>query len=342
MKYTRKTGRRLVVVLSLIMLITMVSCGKGGLIGKNKGLNADAEKAGSVETEKLTKDSVVVAVGDETASYREMMVYMYILKTKYQDVFGDEVWTYKLNNGRTMSSVAIEQVISMITEMRIISRQASERGIELTGDEIESIRRFSETIYNSATEEDRKEYYLDTETITNVFCENELASKVFDSCITGVASGISDEDAKQITIQYLYLQTNGPNQNGIEVTLSEKEAAKKYKEAKRIRKNVKEIRDFKAYAQSNTDAVNVQITFGRGDMSDEFTDAAMKLKPGEFSPVVTAPEGYYIIYCVSDNEPELTLQKKEELIKKAQKENFESQYNEWSKNYEVVVSELIL
>ena len=39
-------------------------------------------------------------------------------------------------------------------------------------------------------------------------------------------------------------------------------------------------------------------------MSEAFTNAAMALMPGQLSPVVEAPEGFYIIYCVSSNEPE--------------------------------------
>lgn len=310
-----------------VLSLTAAGC-SGSSEVMSDGSGGAVEQAGDVEGEQLTPDSVVVSVGDEKATYRELQVYMYILKAKYQDVFGSQVWDYKLDNEHTMSEIATEQVINMITEMKVISRQASELGIELSGDEREDIRRFAKSLYDKASEEDVKKYYLDIETITNVYCENEIANKVYDSCITGIADSISENDAKQITVQYIFVRDDG--------------SKKKLKEVKAMRKGAKAARDFLAYAQSHTEGEETQVTFGPGEMGEEFTTAAMSLKAGQISDVVKASDGYYIIYCVNDNENELTLQKKEQMIADAQKANFEKQYNEWAANYQVEVSPLIL
>jgi len=77
-------------------------------------------------------------------------------------------------------------------------------------------------------------------------------------------------------------------------------------------------------------------------MGAEFENAALALKTGELSQVIQAPEGYYIIYCVSDYEQELTAKKKEEIIAAKQKEIFETQYKEWSGECDIQISKLIL
>lgn len=310
-----------------LMIASVSGCSKDvDVISDND--NSGVEKAEAVENDELQPDSVVVSVGDETATYKEFQVYMYILKTKYQDVFGNQVWDYKLDNEHTMSAIATEQVINMITEMKVISRQASALGIDLSGDETEDIRKFAQSIYDKASDEDIASYYLDVDTITNVYCENEIANKVYDSCITGVADSISDNDARQITVQYFYIKNDG--------------SKKKYKEVKEMRKQAKKARDFLAYAQSHTEGEETQITFGSGDMSEEFTNAAMALATGQISNIVETSDGYYVIYCVNDNEAELTLQKKEKMIAEAQQANFEKQYNDWAANYQIEVSNLIL
>lgn len=340
--HKKSLKKAIALVLAGVMLVSVAGCfGKSEQTDGSGGI-AGIWKTDKVEKKELKPESVVVAVGDQEATYKELMVYMYVLKTKYQDVFGDEIWQYQLDNGRTMSSVAIEQVVSMITEMKVISEQASDLGIDLSGDEREDIRRFVQTIYDKAAPEDIESYYLDVDTITEVYCENEIADKVYDSCITGVATNINDSDARQMTVQYIYLQTSGENQSGVEVVLSPETVEKRRKEAKALRKKAKSVDDFLSFAQANTESDEAQITFGKGDMSEAFTLAAMSLASGELSDVVEAPEGFYIIYCVNDNEEELTLQKKEELIAQIQKANFEAQYNEWAGEYEVEVSPLIL
>lgn len=323
------------------MILTLSACG-----GKNDGKlltnNKDGEKAESVESDELTGDSVVVSVGDETATYKELLVYMYILKNRYEDKLGDEVWSYQFDSGKSFKSIAMEQVVSMITEMKVISRKADELGIEISGDEKEDIRHYVSTILGAASADDVKNYMLDEETITKVYVENEIANRVFDACINGVDTNISDEEAKQITVQYIYLQTSGTNQSGVEVTLSPEEVQRRLEEATELRKQAKKSTDFAQFAQANTESAESQITFGQGDMSAEFTAAAFALKTGELSKVITAPEGFYIIYCVNDNEQELTAQKKEQMITQAQEAKFEAQYEEWAKEFQIKISNLIL
>lgn len=77
-------------------------------------------------------------------------------------------------------------------------------------------------------------------------------------------------------------------------------------------------------------------------MGPEFENAAFAMKTGELSQIIQAPEGYYIIYCVSDYEQELTAKKKEEIIAAKQKEIFEAQYKEWSGECDIQISKLIL
>lgn len=62
------------------------------------------------------------------------------------------------------------------------------------------------------TEQDIAAYNLDVDTMTDVYCENEIAARVYDSCINGINTSISDDDARQCKVWYIYLQTSGVNQ----------------------------------------------------------------------------------------------------------------------------------
>lgn len=345
MRLRKRRIRHICVALLVALMFVVSACGKKEVIVDENGELVGGEeelKAAKVEEKELDPESVVMVVGDEEVTYREMMVYNYILKDKYQGTFGDGLWDFKLGNGKTIRSVTNAQIIDLITKIKIINMQAKDLGVSLSGDEKEDIRKYCGSLYDEISDKTRSDYLLNEDMITLVFCENEIANKVYDSCIDGVSTSISDEDSRMCTVQYIYLQTSGVNQSGVKVNLSEKNIQKRYKEAVKLRKTAKTVEDFYTFAEANTEAKDVQISFARGDMSDEFTDAAFALKKGQLSTVVAAPEGYYIIYCVEENNEELAIQKKEELIQEEWKANFEAKYAKWAKEYEVEVSPLIL
>jgi len=317
--------KRLYGLLCICMCFICIMCGCGKkekINNKIESDNKNAEKAAEVEERKLSADSAVISVGDEKIRYDEFLVYMYTLKNRYENSIGEGIWSYKLAEGRTFESLAREQSISLITELKIISRKAKEYGIELADDEKESIKKYAETIYAGISEEDRAAYMLTTENIAKVYMENDIADKVYTACIGGVDTNINDEDARQITVQYILVS----------------DAQK----ASKLRTKAEKKRDFSAFARANTEADGIDLTFGKGDMGAEFENAALALKTGELSQVIQAPEGYYIIYCVSDYEQELTAKKKEEIIAAKQKEIFETQYKEWSGECDIQISKLIL
>lgn len=327
-----------VIVLGTMIACMFAGCGNGTGIG-NSG---KVEKAAKVEEDELEPDSVVISVGDETASYKELLVYMYILKDRYQDTLGDSIWDYKLSNGKSFKSTTISQVVSLISQLKIIGRKAEGLGITLTSDEREEIRQYVSGLFSDIDTSDINKYLLDVETMTEVYCENEIANKVYDSCINGVNTSISDDESRQCKVWYIFLQTSGVNQSGVTVSLSEKEINKRLKEAVKLRKEALQTQDFLKFAQANTESESAELTFGKGEMSAEFEAAAFALSEGQISEVVTAPEGFYIIYCVDANDEELVAAKKEEKIAEAQKANFESQYKTWASEFDVEVSELIL
>ena len=312
-----------IICISICAMCILCGCGRKDKINNTiESDNKNAEKAADVEEKKLSADSAVISVGDEKVRYDEFLVYMYILKNQYENSIGEGIWSYQLPSGRSFESLAKEQVVSLITELKIISRKAKEYGIELDDDEKEDIKKYAETLFSDISEEDKAAYMLTSDNIADVYMENDIADKVYTACIGGIDTNINDEDAKQITVQYIL---TGDAQK-----------------AQKIRVKAEKRKDFAAFARANTEADSIDMTLGKGDMGYEFENAAFALKSGELSQVVQAPEGYYIIYCVSDYEQELTAKKKEEIIAARQQEIFEEQYAEWMGECDIQISKLIL
>lgn len=325
-----KSRFRLVAVIICLAAVTAVfgGCKKGSSntpAGSTES-NKKAEKAAKVEKKNLAPDSIVIAVGNEAVEYREFMAYMYILKNRYQDSIDEGIWSYNFEDGRSFEYMAKEETVSLITELKIIAREAKDVGIELNSDEKEDIKRYVETIFQEIPEEEISEYDINTDLLTEIYMENEIANKVYDSCISGVDTNISEDAVKQITVQYLY--KNAQNTTDSDMRKIKKAAAKST--------------DFQTFAEKETEADKMEITFGQGDMGSEFTNAAFSLTTGQLSDVIAADGGYYIIYCVSDYNEDMTKQKREEMIAAEQKKIFEAKYADWAAGYEVEISNLIL
>ena len=112
-----------------------------------------------------------------------------------------------------------------------------------------------------------------------------------------------------------------------------------YLHAESLYQQVKEVEDCKTFAETNGDSATIEEIISKQESDKNLVDAAFSLKKGEMSEVVEGDRGYYIIYCVDDNNEEALEQAKEDIILAAQIQIFENQYEEWAKMYEVKISE---
>ena len=193
----------------------------------------------------------------------------------------------------------------------------------------------------TATQQDKQEYYLSVQSLSDIYEENALADKMFYVATDDVDNNISDEEAKQIKIQYLEVITNGTNASGKKVELNEKEKVTALKRVQQLKTQLTQADDFLTFAKANTDAADAELTIGRDTtkLSKEAIDAAFALEKGQTSDVITGSDGYYIIKCIENNDTDDTQAKKEEIIASRQTKMFKKKYAQWLKNYDIKISQ---
>lgn len=295
-------------------------------------------KAAKIDEGTLKLDSNVLAIGKTLVTYKEALIYMYQLKEQYEPSLGTDIWSYQLEEEKTFEEYAKDEVMSEITQLKIICQKAQEMGVVLEDDEKDEITQMAKEYVQGLSEADIKKYGITEELMNQIYSDNQLASKMFDITTNAVDTDISDEEAKQITIQYLMVMTKGEDKNGKSIDMSADEKVSAKKRAKKLLKEAKEEESFYNFAESNTDDSTVELTFGKADMPTEFGDAAFLLKTGEMSKLIETESGFYILYCVSDYDKDATVLKKEEIISENQNKMFEDTYADWSKQFEIAVS----
>ena len=299
------------------------------------------EESVRVQTEgELSMDSVLMRVGNIGVTYREILIYMYQMKERYEPGFGKEVWNFPVEEGKTFGEYAKEEVLDNITQIKVIVQQAEKDGVVLEEDELSEIEEQAKEYLSGITSRDIKRYGLTEELIEAVYQDNRLAERMYDITTSVVDTDISDQEARQISLQYFAVLTDGTDRNGKKVKFTKKKKQQALKRAQDLRKQAKEAADFGNFADANSDLSSYQAVYGKDELSEaglpeEILKAGLKMKTGEMSKVMTAEDGYYVLYSVSDFDEEATRQKKEQIIEKEQEKIFSEAYAGWSEQYDV-------
>ncbi|MDF2803003.1 MAG: hypothetical protein K0S61_2906 [Anaerocolumna sp.] len=281
---------------------------------------------------------LIVKIGTHKVYYSEAMIYFQVIKSRYESYYGDSIWSYDMG-GQSFEESAKEEILNLITQTKIINDKAKDYNITLTDEEETTISKNAEEFLDNVTSEDKEKYGFTQELIEQFYRENLNYQKVYDAATMNVDTDVSNEEAKQITVQHLLIKTVKDDGSGNQVAVSEVDKKAALKKAQELLNRAKETDDFKALAEDNTEDSNVEYTFGTGEMVSEFENAAFALKTGELSGIVETQYGYHIIYCVSDFSEDATLEKKESIIADRQDKLFRQLYEDWSKTYKVDLEE---
>lgn len=317
---------------SILTILMMIIIGCTNEKNKEKDSNNNnGEQVEGKDTEDVDENTnpllheVVLTVDNEDVSYSEVILYFKYIESYYESIFGEHIWSYDLG-GMSIGDLAKQDIIDTIVERKITKKQWTNYEILITEDDESRIKSDVENYLRQLTQEDIDYYGITEEVAYQFFFDNMIAERVYDAATMSVDTDVSDEEAKQITIQYLLIRTN--EEDGIA-----------YAKAQDLLNQAVSAEDFYSFAKSNTDAPQVEVTIGKGDMNDEFESAAFELKTGEFSNIIESDDGYLILYCVDDFNEDGTLEKKEEIIDERQSEVFQNLYNEWQADVKVKLDE---
>jgi hypothetical protein len=316
-----RKSRRIAAGVLAGILATGLLTGCGG----SKGKIGSSVK---LETGDIQENSIVMKVGDIGVKYSEIRSYCYLLKTQYEGNFGSELWAYPLDEGTTIGDEAKEEIINMITQLKIIGATAEAQKVTLTNDEKDEALQKAEQMLDAATEENRKEYHLSLQGLEKIYEENVLANKMFYIATDDADTEVSDEEAKQIKIAFLFVKKDS----------NDEDSAKK--KADKLRKQAKKADEFIDFAKENTEANTVELTIGKDstEIDAQAVTAALALEKGKISPVVAGEDGYYILYCVSEYDEDATYARKEQIIEQRQTSMFKEKYAKWLGDYDVDIS----
>lgn len=306
-KFTRFLG---VFTSAVLILSTVVGCGKTVVV-----------TGGFAEGE-------IFKINNISCSEDEMNIYLANMANNYEEIYGSEIWNTSAGD-KTIEDAFKETVLAKVSRIKVLNLMAKQEKVSLSSDEKKAVKKASKAYIKTLSKDEQKALNISEDLIYNMYYEYALAEKVYKSIIDEVNLEISDDDARGVTVEHIFIKTYHEGTDGRLTDYSESATKEARERANSIREEAVTSRDFESLCMLYNEDMETTHTYRRGEMPESYENAAFSLEEGEISNVITTPDGFYIIKCISTYERKETEANREAIIKEAKNKAFEEKYQEF-------------
>lgn len=272
-------------------------------------------------------DNEVFRIEDSVCSIQEIMVYLINTQNGYESTFGSQIWEAQTDQG-TVSTQLKESVLAKVAQIKAMNLLAQEMGITLDEEELQNSREAAEAYYDTLNQSDVDAMHGATvDTIYQVYSEYALADKVYDYIIRDINPEISDDEARTITVEQIFLKTYDLNAAGEKVPYNDDQKNTAYLKAKSIKNQLIDGSTFEELMANYNEAEESTISFGKGEMEEAYEKAAFNLGTDEVSGIIELSDGYVIIKCITTFNREQTEYNKVRIVAERKREVFGEKYD---------------
>ena len=295
------------------------------------------------DEEQLNSGELIALVGDIRVYYNEAMVYLKSVQENYEKDYGKGIWDVDIfGDGKSFETYIKDEVIKQIIQLKVIRDKADKLEIFLSEEEMVDVATYADQHFRGLSDSDIDRYMVSRELLEQVYSDNILAEKAFETLTIDVDTNVSDFDSRQVTIQHILVYGTELDDEGKRIPLTIEQRENAYGKISLLLDKAKSGEDFYTLAETNSEDELIEYTFGRKNgpekFASEFVQAAFTLKTGEISDLISTEYGWHIIYCVTDFNEDATTQVKEFIIEERRVNQFAELYSQWSSEYDVIIN----
>lgn len=303
--------RRMAGVLALLSAMAL------GVTGCSVGNMPDAT------AEAVKVEGVSVPLGEVNFLLRYQQTQM---QSSYGMFFGEDYLNQDLMGTGTPYGVTMrDSVVETLEEYYLVEAHAEELGVALTEEDKTKASDAAKAFLAANDSKTLKAMSADEATVTHVLEMMALQSQVYANRAETIDTEVDQEEAAQKRISYVLNSTSGTyDEEGNETPLSEEELAAKKTQMDELLEEARASQDLSAAAEAKELTCNEAINYGKEDTSlpTAVKDAADTLQDGEFSGVIEAEDGYYIVYMESTYDEEATQEEIQNILDERESEAY--------------------
>ena len=269
----------------------------------------------------------VFRIEDSTCTLSEAMVYLVGTQDGYEKTFGKDIWNADTDSG-TVEQRLKDSVLAKIAQIKVMNLLARENGIELDQSEEQQVLEAARAYYDTLTDADIAAMNgVTVEDMEGIIREQAIADKLYDYIIRDINPEISDDEARTITVEQIFIKTYSLDSDGNKVPFSDGEKDAAYRRCREIFKSLMNGESFEELMAQYNEADEGTISFGKGEKDAEFETAAFNLGTEQVSEIIETEDGYVILKCISTFNREETEANKVKIVAQRKREVFGAQYD---------------
>lgn len=299
--------------------------------------------SGSIDTE-----AVVATVGDEDITLGVANFYARLTQAQYETYYAsmmgttaEEMWTQEAEEGKTYEETTKESLLEALENLYLISQHAEEYEVTLSEDEQKAIEEAVKKFDEDNTDEAKAvvsgyrkdvEKYLELLTISNKMDEKMKA---------GVDEEVSDEEAAQKAMQYVYYTYSSTDEDGNSVELTDEEKEELKDTAQSVADAVKGGEDMEtAVADSGVEVQTATFDSESSTLNSALVAGADALKnEGDVTDVIETDSGLYVAKLTSLLDRKATDAKKESIVEERRQDQYNSLLEQWREDTKIKVDD---
>ncbi len=274
------------------------------------------------------KDSEAFKLSGQPCTMSEMMLVLMTEKSRYESDLGDGIWlSAGSSDSATLEDDIKQKVKNEMVELKTIVAFADKKNIKLSDEEKLNLTAAATEYMSTLSDDVKTALNVSLSDVENLYTSFYKVEKVYDKITQDVVVEISDEEARVIEVNYIFIATCRLDADNNKLPFSENELAAANAKAEKVKELVAKGSDFVSLVKDYSDSTEYERVFSRGQLIEDIEEVAFQLEVGEVSDIITTEDGYYFIKCVDDyleNETAANKAKMEDNIKKT---TYEEVYN---------------
>ena len=301
--------------------------------------------SGSINT-----DAVVATVGEDDITLGVANFYARMTQGQYETYYagmmgttGEAMWTQEAGEGQNYEESVKDSLMENLENMYLISQHAADYEVSLTKEEEDAISEAAAQFDEDNTDEAKEivsGYRKDIEEFLRLAT---IQTKMDSKMREGVDENVSDEEAAQKAMKYVFFSYTTTDDSGNSTELTDDEKADLKTNAQTLADRVYAGEDISTVAEELGQTA-YDLTFDSESTSpnEDLIAAADALKTeGAVTDVIETDDGLYVGQLTSLLDRDATDQKKESIIEERRQDQYDSLLEQWKDDTDIEVDEKV-
>ena len=297
---------------------------------------------------KASDDAVVVEVGNEEIPFGVANFYARMQQAQYETYYAsmmgttaEAMWAQETEEDKTYEETTKESILKNLEDMYLLSQHREEYDISITEEDEKAIAKAVGIFDEDNSLEDKEMVSGYKKNVEKILELATIQTRMKEAMTADVDTEVSDEEAAQKGMQYVYFSYTTTDESGNSVTLTdeEKEALKTTAQEFVDNLNADETRNI------DTAAANAGLEVQTATFDSESTSPNADLvaavdaleKEGELAGPVGTDSGIYVAKLTSLLDREATDAKKTSIVEERKEKQYDKLLEKWRNDTEIKV-----